>query len=77
MNEFRVFISYSRSDRGLVECLDEVFSKARIDAMWDKDLVAGLRFNDQIKSHIEHAHVFAPVISGSSAQSVWVHAEIG
>ncbi len=60
-----------------MECVDEVFSAAGIDAMWDRDLIAGLPFNDQIKSYIEHAHVFAPVISEASARSVWVHAEIG
>ncbi|MCB1085871.1 MAG: toll/interleukin-1 receptor domain-containing protein [Verrucomicrobiae bacterium] len=77
VSKHREFLSYSRQNQPVVELVARMVEADGVDAMWYRDLKAGLPFNDQIRAFIEHAHVFTPVISRESAESVWVHAEIG
>jgi len=75
-NKIRVFISYSHQNRSFAEKLVSVL-KAYIDVIWDKDLIAGSGFHEQIKDSIASAHVFMPLITNESSERGWVHQEIG
>lgn len=77
MEKYRVFISYSRKDRKLVEELVELLEEIGLCPMWDRNFAYGSGFHDQIKQSITHAHVFLPLITKESSQRGWVHQEIG
>ncbi|MGE5418009.1 MAG: toll/interleukin-1 receptor domain-containing protein [Acidobacteriota bacterium] len=77
MNNYRVFISYSHTDRQLVEQLVEILIENGLTPMWDKNFAYGSGFHEQIQDFIAHAHVFLPVITKESSQRGWVHQEIG
>jgi hypothetical protein len=70
----RVFISYSHQDRKLVEQVERVLRENGLDTLWDQNFEFGHGFPEQIKNFIAHAHVFMPIITGTSP---WVHQEIG
>lgn len=74
----RVFISYSRQDKELVNRLEEYLEKeCEVNVIWDKNLAAGTGFHEQIKDSIASAHVFMPLITKESLHRGWVHQEIG
>jgi hypothetical protein len=75
--KYRVFVSYSREDRGLVEQVVTVLRENNLDPMWDEDFAFGQGFHQQIKNFIAHAHVFLPVLTKLADQRKWVHEEIG
>jgi hypothetical protein len=77
MEKIRVFISYSREDKELVEKLVAVLEDSNIDVIWDKNLVPGYGFHEQIQDSIASSHVFMPVITKESSARGWVHQEIG
>lgn len=77
MNEFRVFLSYSHKDIGVVERIAGILEKNGLEPLWDKHIASGYRFHDQIQTFIAHAHVFLPVITSASSKRGWVHQEIG
>ncbi len=77
MFSYRVFISYSHSDRALVERLVEVLDQSGVYSMWDKNLLPGTGFSEQIQSFIRSAQVFLPVITAASIDRPWLHQEIG
>jgi hypothetical protein len=77
MRPYRVFISYAREDRDLVQHIADTISAKGLVPMWDKDFHFGLGFPEQIKAFIAHAHVFLPVITEASSRRGWVHQEIG
>jgi hypothetical protein len=49
----------------------------QLDPIWDRDLCAGVKFDDEIRREIARAHVFMPLITLNSRESHWVHQEIG
>ncbi len=77
MHSYRVFISYSHSDRHFVERLVEALDKAGVTPLWDNDLLPGTGFSDQIQSFIINSHVLMPFITTASAERPWLHQEIG
>lgn len=77
MYPYRVFISYSHSDRQMVERLDEALGAAGVVPMWDKHLRPGVGFSEQIQRFITNAHVFLPFFTTASVKRPWLHQEIG
>lgn len=75
--EYRVFISYSRDDRELAEKLARHLESIGIKPLWDRRLVGGEGFTEQIKSFIAHAHVFVSIVTEISIERGWVHQELG
>ena len=74
---YRVFISYSRDNKSLVEKIVNVLEGNNLMVMWDKHFAGGGGFPEQIKKFIAHSHVFAPIITEESSKRGWVHQEIG
>jgi hypothetical protein len=74
---YRVFISYSHQDAGLVERISSILDENGLQPMLDKGFASGYGFTDQIKNYIAHAHIFMPVITRESSSRGWVHQEIG
>lgn len=77
MYPYRVFISYSHSDRHLVERLVHVLNAAGVTPMWDEHLLAGVGFSKQIQKFIINSHIFIPFLTAASADRPWLHQEIG
>ncbi len=77
MGSYRIFISYSHEDRGLVETVVGILEENGLRPMWDAGFTWGLGFHEQIKDFIAHAHVFIPIITKTSSNRGWVHQEIG
>jgi hypothetical protein len=77
MYPYRVFISYAHVDRPRVEQLVEVLRNAGMTPLWDKDLLPGTGFSEQIQSFIRNSHVFLPFITDAAAKRPWLHQEIG
>lgn len=75
--KIRIFISYSHTDEELVSRLVQVPEDWNIEFIWDKKLVAGFGFHDQIKTLIASSHIFMPIITEESSKRGWVHQEIG
>ena len=75
--KIRVFISYSHNDKDFVGKLIPTLEKCNVDVIWDKNLIAGSGFHDQIKDSIASAHIFMPLITKKSSERGWVHQEIG
>jgi hypothetical protein len=73
----RVYISYSHSDRNIVDRLSDALEQAGVRPMWDRDLEPGTGFSEQIQSFITNAHVFLPLITPNSDNRPWLHQEIG
>lgn len=77
MYPFRVFISYAREDRKMIDSLVDVLQKIGIRVFWDKNIGVGKAFSDEIKGLIAHTHIFMPVITKNSRNRPWVHQETG
>lgn len=73
----RVFISYCRADRSLVDRLGDTLEQAGVSPIWDRDLNPGTGFSEQIQNFIANAHVFLPLLTPNSVERPWVHQEIG
>lgn len=77
-DRIRIFISYSHDDVRVVNEITEFMQREeRLWPVFDAHLPAGQPFRRQIKRFIEHAHVFAPVVTKTSIRAGWVHQEIG
>lgn len=74
---FRVFVSYAHADRDLVEGVVSRLSSMGLHPLWDKDIIPGKSFTQEIKDLITRAHLFIPVITPHSNQRPWVHQETG
>jgi hypothetical protein len=74
---YRIFVSYSSEDRGLVQQIIEILRANNLEPMWDEDFAVGKGFHEQIKNFIAHSHVFLPVLTKLADQRKWVHQEIG
>lgn len=77
MDPYRIFISYSHQDRMIAERVAKLLGELGFRPMWDKDLLPGVPFTDQIKRGIAFAHVFLPLLTEASSKRPWVHQEIG
>lgn len=74
---YRIFVSYSHENHGLVLKLVDIMRKNGLVPMWDRDFLYGQGFHEQIKNFIAYAHVFLPVLTPESDGRKWVHQEIG
>jgi hypothetical protein len=74
---YRIFVSYSSEDRGLVQQIVRILRANNLEPMWDEDFAFGQGFHQQIKTFIAHAHVFLSVLTKLADQRKWVHQEIG
>lgn len=78
MNQFRVFVSYSRKDKLLAKQLVSILKDHMgFTALWDKDFLPGTRFDAAIKNRISCAHLFMPLLTKNSQERPWVHQETG
>jgi len=77
MYPFRVFVSYSHEDLGLVERVVDRLQKMKLHPIIDRNIRPGIPFSDQIKDDIAHAHLFLAVLTKTSVKRPWVHQETG
>jgi len=77
MEPYRIFLSYSHEDLQIAEKVAGVLEGLSLRPIWDKHIRPGTAFTDAIKGLIAHAHVFMPLITGSSRKRPWVHQETG
>ncbi len=77
MHPYRVFVSYSREDREMVENLVISMERSGLRPVWDRDIRPGDPFSEVIKHGISHAHVFIPVLTRKGVKRPWVHQETG
>lgn len=74
---FRVFLSYAREDRALVERMDGILRELALHPVWDRDIHPGSPFTDAIREAIASVHLFLPLITERSQHRPWVHQETG
>jgi len=74
---YRVFVSYSRDDRPVVQHIVNILRANGFEVMWDEDFAFGQGFPQQIRNFIAHSHVFLPVLTKLANERKWVHQEIG
>jgi hypothetical protein len=74
---YRVFISYSHSNKPEMLKIVKVLTQIGLIPIWDKQLMPYAGFSDLIKLYIEHAQIFLPLISKASNDRAWVEQEIG
>lgn len=67
-----VFVSYARSDMGLVARLVEDLRVHTVAATWDQDLSGGIDFQCAIRDAIDAAPAVIVVWSAASAESLYV-----
>lgn len=76
-DRFRVFLSYSHSDRGLADGVAEALRQVNLEPIYDRHIRPGTAFTDSIKGLIAHAHIFMPLITEHARERPWVHQETG
>ena len=76
MNNYRIFISYARSDEDKAAIIFEDLKKKGFLPEWDKNLRLGEDFEKQIMSLISHSHVVLPIITRNSSKSQWTNHEV-
>lgn len=70
-----VFISYARSDRGLIEKLAALLEAEGHSVWWDRQLVGGADFSNEIERELEAAGAVIVAWSAASSVSHWVKDE--
>ncbi len=71
----KVFISHARADRPFAEKLTKVLSAQNIETFSDTTLVAGARFEEQVRQQINMADLVILVLSGHTQKSEFIKAE--
>lgn len=79
-NEYRmamadVFISYSRSDQGVVRELVALLERMQLSVWWDRDSAVGSEFEEIIDHELKSAGCVVVVWSRTSCRSSWVRTE--
>ncbi len=74
---YRIFLSYARADKDLVQRVAEILADLGMEPLWDVNIQAGKPFTAEIKEMISRAHLFMPVMSVNALTRPWVHQEIG
>ena len=67
-----VFISYARADSEWIEPLSRALVRAGYSVWWDRELVGGARFQQEIEAQLEAARAIIVLWSRSSSTSHWV-----
>ncbi|CAN0394246.1 unnamed protein product, partial [Phaeothamnion confervicola] len=70
-----VFISYAQSDGSLVQRFAECLTESEISVWWDRKLIPGDRFDQEIERMIRQARHVVVIWSKNSVDSRWVRAE--
>ena len=70
-----IFISYSRSDQGVVRELVALFERMRLSVWWDRDSAVGSEFDELIDRELKSAGCVLVVWSRTSCRSSWVRSE--
>ncbi|MBI4917349.1 MAG: toll/interleukin-1 receptor domain-containing protein [Acidobacteria bacterium] len=75
----KVFISFSGSDRALVNYLEKITRAIAGVAVYrfDHDVQPGVRIAEKVKRAIRSAHVVVVLLTRSARKSAWVQQEIG
>jgi hypothetical protein len=76
-DKFRIFISYTRGDKGFVVKLVDYLEQAGFQPIWDRELKAGDGFTTQIRNFISQSHAFLAFVTENSNLRGWVQQEIG
>ena len=71
----RIFLSYSREDRGRVQPLAACLERAGHNVWWDQHISGGEQFAEAIEKALHDADVVVAVWSEASARSAWVRDE--
>ena len=71
----QVFISYAREDRDTAAQLAAALTDREWQVWWDRELVAGEQFDEEIEQQLELASAVVVLWSKSSVGSVWVKGE--
>ncbi|MBI4713428.1 MAG: toll/interleukin-1 receptor domain-containing protein [Planctomycetes bacterium] len=75
---YKVFISHSTMDSGIVKALANILSKFGVTPyVADWDLPAGMSLNKGISSEIDKADCIIVLLTHNGIRSKWVHQEIG
>lgn len=69
---FDVFLSYSQTDRGIVEKIADALETMGLTVWYDRELQAGDAFIRDINRRLERARAILVVWSNASTQSEWV-----
>ncbi len=75
---YKVFLSHSTRDRGLVIALANLFSKLGVEvsvAEWS--LTPGERLDKKVFTEIDQSDCMVVLLTGKGMRSNWVHQEIG
>lgn len=71
-----VFLSYSHKDRDFVDKLAKRLETASVAVWYDRNLVPGRPWSEELEEHIREARAVVVVLSPSSANSDYVRKEI-
>jgi hypothetical protein len=77
MYPYRLFLSYSSEDRPIADSLQKILVSMGLSVVWDRELVWGNPFTEEIKDLIARSHLFVPLLTESSRNKPWVHQETG
>ena len=72
---YDIFISYSSKDHIWVAQLAQAFNKCGFSVWWDRELVAGDNFYQEIKKALDQSRCVVTVWSKHSVESEWVLGE--
>jgi len=70
-----VFISYASADRGSPVALERALTDAGFSVWWDRELVAGRPYQEDIVHELNRAAAVVVVWSPKSVESDWVYSE--
>jgi len=75
-NDPMVFVSYARHDVGYANGLTARLREAGVDAWYDRDLVAGNPWTDELEQQIRRSRAVVVVLTAHSVHSEYVRREI-
>ncbi len=74
---YRIFLIYSHGDRALASQIDGLLQEWGAIPLWDRHIMPGTPFPDEIKRLMAKAHIVMPIITNDSKNRAWVQQEIG
>ena len=70
-----ILISYAREDRAVAEVLAGFLSSAGYSVWWDRDLLSGVDYEQEIQTQLATARAVIVIWSAASTKSGWVRDE--